>query len=217
MIFPSNIFGKIDLLEVQQIPRRDMDLSTWDELFKKLDHFRKSGLDFIAETIPSWHVDRFNINKIMDVTYQRILSIFLQKSPYSRMQSCYGRLRNSPTLKRFLNFLEKQGAKIILTSKADINYLEAKVASLISKRMREDVIKGINENPEFMVDGLSVGTGNARDSQTIDWLKKWHVSGREWPWFIKRSFRTVIEIEGKQGKLKISSTSKRRVVIKGVP
>lgn len=64
------------------------------------------------------------------------------------------------------------------------------------------VIKRINENPEFIINGLSVGTGNAGDPQTIDWLKKWYASGREWPWFVKRSFRTVREIEGKPGKIR---------------
>lgn len=38
--------------------------------------------------------------------------------------------------------------------------------------------------------------------QTLNWLRRWHDSGREWPWFVKRSFKTVRELEGKTGKVK---------------
>jgi ribonuclease HII len=102
-----------------------------------------------------------------------------------------------PTLKRFLNFLEKQGAEVVVTSNADDKYLEAKTASLVAKRTREAVMKAINENPEFRIDGLSVGSGNAGDPQTVKWLEKWRASGKPWPWFVKRSFRTVRGMEGK--------------------
>jgi len=107
----------------------------------KLDHFRSFGLDFITEIIPPWHVDRYNINKIMDVTYQRILFIFFRKTPIAQCRIVIDDYGIGPTLKRFLYFLEKQGAEIVVTSGADINYLEAKVAALISKRTREEVIK----------------------------------------------------------------------------
>jgi ribonuclease HII len=33
--------------------------------------------------------------------------------------------------------------------------------------------------------------------QTIKWLGKWYESGRDWPWFIRRSYETVRRIEGK--------------------
>jgi len=98
--------------------------------------------------------------------------------------------------------LEKQGAEIVVTPKADINYLEAKVASLVSKRIREEVIKRINENSEFQINGFSVGTGNVGDPQTKNWLEKWHAAGKEWPWFVKKSFRIVREIDGKHGEVK---------------
>jgi len=66
-------------------------------------------------------------------------------------------------LKRFLKVLEMQGAEVIVASKADLNYLEVKTASLIAKRIREETIKRINEASEFQINGLSIGSGNVGD------------------------------------------------------
>ena len=205
VILPSKIFKEIDLVVGPADTKKRHKFEYWDELFRELDSFRKHGLDFVMERIPPWHVDMYNLNKIMDVTYQRILLIFFRKADVAKCRIVMDDYGIGPTLQRFLNFLEKQGAEIIVTSNADMNYLEAKVASLISKRAREEVIKRINENPDFQINGLSVGSGNAGDSQTIEWLKKWHESGKEWPWFVKRSFRNVRELEGKSGKVKKST------------
>ena len=202
VIFPSEIFRKIDLVVGPADTKKRHKFDYWDGLFRKLDSFRKYGLDFITERIPPWHADMYNLNRIMDVTYQRILSIFFRKAKITECRIVMDDYGIGPTLQRFLNFLEKQGAEIIVTSNADVNYLEAKVASLISKWTREEVIKRINENPEFQINGLSVVSGNAGDSQTIEWLKKWHASGKEWPWFVKRSFRNVRELEGKSEKVR---------------
>jgi len=83
-----------------------------------------------------------------------------------------------------------------------MNILRQKQRSGISKRIREAVIKAINEKPEFQIDGLSVGSGNVGDRQTSDWLRRWYSTKRQWPWFVKRSFKTIWEIEGKKGKPK---------------
>lgn len=48
----------------------------------------------------------------------------------------------------------------------------------------------------------SIGSGNAGDPETAEWLKAWHAAGRPWPWFVKRSFRTIQEIEGKSAPAK---------------
>lgn len=195
--FPNEIFRELDLLVGPANTKKRHKFEYWDDLFRELDGFRDSGLDFKEEKIPPWHVDRYNLNKIMDVTYQRILSIFFRNVEISRCRIVLDDYGLGPTLSRFLNFLEKQGAEIVVTHNAEDTYLEAKIASLISKRTREIIIKKINENPKFKINGLSIGSGNAGDTQTISWLKEWYASGREWPWFIKRSFKTIRKIEGK--------------------
>ena len=200
--FPKELFKEVDLLIGPADTKNRHKFEYWDEIFIKLDKLRSKGLDFIHEKIPPWHVDRYNLNKIMDVSYQRILSIFFRKVEISQCRVVLDDYGIGDTLKRFLNFLEKQGAEIVVTKNSEDKYLEARVASLISKREREAVIKAINENPEFQVNGQSVGSGNAGDPKTDAWLKAWWEKYKLWPWFVKRSFKNIRKIEGKTGEVK---------------
>lgn len=202
VIFPKEIFNKIDLTIGPADTKKRHTFEYWDDIFKKLDHFRSLGFDFLIEKVPPWHVDKFNLNKIMDVSYQRILSILFRRAEISHCRIVLDDYGIGATLQRFLNFLEKQGAEIVVTSNSEDKYLEAKTASLISKREREAVLKAINENINFQVDGLSVGSGNAGDKKTLEWLNKWYLSKKSWPWFVKRSYKTIRDIEGKLGKAK---------------
>jgi len=196
VISPKEIFKVVNDKVGSADTKRRHKFEYWDEIFRGLDSLTSLGFDFIYEKIPPWHVDRYNLNKIMDVVYQRILSNFFRKVEISDCRVVLDDYGVGDTLSRFLNFLEKQGAEVIVTNNSEDFYLEARVASLISKRIREEVIKKINENPDFQIDGISVGSGNAGDPRTVEWLKRWHASGRDWPWFVKRSFKTVREIEG---------------------
>lgn len=216
VIFPKEIFKEIVLSVGPANTKKRHKFEYWDDIFMKLDKLRGRGLDFIYEKIPPWHVDRYNLNKIMDVSYQRVLSIFLRKVEISRCRIVLDDYGIGDTLKRFLNFLKQQGAEVIVTQSSEDKYLEAKVASLISKRQREAVIKAINENPEFQIDWLSVGSGNAGDQKTGEWLKSWWDKYKSWPWFVKRSFKNVREIEGKTDKIeKILPPIDERVLSNG--
>ncbi|HID94565.1 MAG TPA: hypothetical protein EYP53_00715 [Candidatus Latescibacteria bacterium] len=199
VIFTKEIFDELDLLVGPADTKKRHKFEYWDGIFRRLDRFRSAGYDFVVEKIPPWHVDRYNLNKILDVSYQRILSIFFRKGQIDRCRIVLDDYGIGATLRRFLNSLEKQGAEVVVTKSSEDKYLEAKTASLISKRIREADIKAINEKIEFQINGLSVGSGNAGDRRTLEWLRKWHASGKQWPWFVKRSFKTVWQIEGKSG------------------
>jgi ribonuclease HII/rRNA-processing protein FCF1 len=201
VIFPKDIFHQVDFVVGSADTKSRHEYNYWDSLFKKLDQFRSKGLDFITDKVAPWHVDKFNINKIMDVTYQRILSAFYRESQINRCRVVLDDYGVGQTLRRFLNFLGKQDSEIIVTNRSDEKYLEARTASLISKWTRESVMKAISDNLEFKIDELSVGSGNAGDKQTLEWLHRWRQSGKEWPWFVKKSFRTIREIEGKSGEI----------------
>ena len=200
VMFPKEIFKEIDLIIGPADTKNRHSFEYWDRLLKKLDSLRTKGLDFIHEKIPPWHVDRYNLNKIMDVSYQRILSIFTRRVDISRCRIVVDDYNIGPTLRRFLKFMEQQGAEVVVETKSEDKYLETKTASVISKWLREAVIKSINESPEFQINGLSVGSGNAGDPQTDAWLRAWWKENKFWPWFVKRSFRNVKRIEGKSEK-----------------
>jgi len=196
VIFPKQYFEQIDLIVGPADTKRRHSFNYWDELYRKLDNFRKYGLYFITDKIPPWQVDRYNLNKIMDVTYQRILNIFFRKADISKCRIILDDYGIGDNLRQFFHFLERNGAEVIVTYNAEETYLEAKVASLISKREREAIMMAIKNNPDFIINGHSIGSGNAADVQTRKWLNAWYRSGRPWPWFVKRSFKTVREIKG---------------------
>jgi len=202
VIFPKEVFKDIDLLVGPADTKRRHKFEYWDVIFKKLDALRGKGLDFIYEKIPPWHVDRYNLNKIMDVSYQRILSIFLRKVKINQCRVVLDDYGIGHTLKRFLKFIEQQGAEVITEKNSEDKYLEVKTASLISKRLREAVIKAVNESSEYQIDGLSIGSGNAGDPKTDAWLRAWWGRHKSWPWFVKRSFRNVRRIEGETEEVK---------------
>jgi ribonuclease HII len=192
----SNIVGTADT-------KSKKSFEYWDNIFKNIDNQKKKGLDFVLERIEPWVFDKYNVNKIIDVVYQRILNEFLRRvGNFSEVRIVLDDYGIGPTLQRFLKFLEMQGAEIIVAHKADDDYLEAKVASLVSKRYREVVLKAINNNEKYKINGQSIGSGNAGNPQTLKWLKDWYESEQSWPWFIKKSFKTISEIEGHNRKAK---------------
>lgn len=168
----------------------------WDELYRSIDRFRPGGLRTVVERIPPWHIDRYNINKIMDVVYQRVLSVFLRSVEPTSCRIVVDDYGVGRTLDRFLKALEKAGAEVVIASGADARFLEAKLASVVAKRERERAIQAINRSEEFQIDGTKVGSGNIGDQVTVAWLEKWKGSGRPWPWFVKRSFQPVRRLDG---------------------
>ena len=198
-IFPKTIFKEVERLVGVADTKKKRSTSYWNGVLKRLDLMK--GLDFYLEKIPPWHIDRFNINKIMDVVYQRILSNFMRHFQAADCRIVLDDYGVGEKLRRYLRSLENAGADVKIIHQADEHYLEARVASLIAKREREKIIEAIGRDEEFRIEDCNIGSGNAGDKETINWLKKWREKGKPWPWFVKQSFRTVREIDGKLGKV----------------
>lgn len=178
------------------------EVSYWDDLFRELDRYKAKGLDFILEKIPPWHVDRYNLNKIMDVVYQRILSVFFRHAEPPRCRVVIDDYGVGATLDRYLRALRNLGTQVLVVTGADDHFLEARVASILAKREREKVIEALRNSQDFQIDGYTVGSGNAGDAETIAWLKAWKATGKQWPWFVKRSFKTIRALDGLSGETK---------------
>jgi hypothetical protein len=103
-----------------------------------------------------------------------------------------------PRLKYFLDSLKNAGAKIIVENKADEKYLESRIASLIAKYYQIKSLEVIKSDPKFKIEGVEIGSGNAGDIKTLEWLKKCWALNKSWPWFVKTSFKTIADIEGKE-------------------
>ena len=197
--FPSNLSNEIEEIIGSADTKSHRTFEYWDGLYQEFDDLQGRGLSFLIQTIPPWHVDKYNMNKLMDISYKRIISDICRNKSPDQVSIVIDNYQIDDNLKIFLFGLEKNGFKILIEEKADDRYLEAKLASILAKREREKLMKGINKN--FRLDDLTVGSGSASDLSTLAWLKRWKENNDPWPWFVKRSFKTIRELDGKIGKI----------------
>lgn len=183
VVFPSYIFHRLDLAIDNIDTKYSHRMEYWEDIYRKIERFKDEGLSFVVDKILPSEINK-KINSIMDDRYRRIVERLTSNigNSYRLVIDDY---RVGKGLEQFLRNLEDGGAEIIITSKSEDKYLETKVASIIAKwvRTRELIDIGIP------------GTGNTGDRKTLDWLEEWYRNHRDWPWFVKRSFRTIREIE----------------------
>jgi len=192
---PQELFGELeDVIGVADTKVKH-PVKYWDDVFRKIDSFKSKGLYYSFEKIPPWDIDKYNVNKIMDVTYQRML-LQLSGKLTNKTRVVLDDYGINDGLNRYLKYLSNKGVEIIKTTKADDKYLESRLASLVSKREQQKVFEAITKNPEFKIQGEDIGSGNAGDAKTLGWLKAWKKSGKSWPWFVKKSFSTIRLIDG---------------------
>lgn len=196
VIFPAELFQEIERDIGVADSKVKHTVAYWDDIFRKIDFYSAKGLKFIIEKIPPWDIDRYNINKLLDITYQRILLQLTRNLPLNETRVVIDDYGIGFNLKKFLKSLGNAGTETVMTTKADDKYLESRVASLIAKREQQKVVDAISRNPEFQIKGHVLGSGNAGDPDTVAWLKAWKATGMQWPWFVKRSFKNIREIDG---------------------
>ena len=151
----------------------------WEELFGRIDFYRPRGLDWAIARITPEEFDQVSINRLLDRDYKRL--------------DDYGPGR---ALERHFDQLRCAGAEVVRTTKADDRYLECRLASLVAKREQQRALEAIRHDKRYVLEGHELGSGNPGDPKTIAWLRAWHRTGRLWPPFLKRSFRTIEEIDG---------------------
>src|SRR2546425_3221016 len=174
--------------------KKKRQFSTWDKLFRSLDQYRGRGLSYEIETIPPWDADKFNVNQIMDVVYQRLLSRLLQGLDPTDCRIILDDYNIGKNLKRYMQSLSTGGAEVRIEARADENYVEVRTASILSKWRRELAMRKIREN--FSLPSAPMGSGNAGEPVTLNWLKAWKATGKPWPWFVKVSWKTVRQLDG---------------------
>ncbi len=194
VVIQSELLSKIDETLGSSDTKKKQKFESWDRLFRELDQYRGHGVSYEIETIPPWDADKFNVNQIMDVVYQRLLSRLLGGLEPSQCRVTlddYGMGRN---LNLYMKSLSTLAVEVKVEAKADENYVEVKTASILSKWRRELAMKKIRE--KFTLPNASVGSGNAGDPVTLSWLEAWKATGKPWPWFVKTSWKTVRQLDG---------------------
>ncbi len=196
VLIPAVLYNELEIHIGTANTKVKHEFKYWEEIYRKIDCYSEQGLKYIIQKIPPWQIDKYNINKIFDITYQRILNQLIEGLEKQKIRIVVDDYGIGFHLNKFLKVLENSGAEVIKTTKADDTYLEARVASIISKREQQRFINAISRNPEYEISGKPIGSGNACDKKTIEWLKAWKETGKDWPWFVKRSFKTIREIDG---------------------
>lgn len=72
--FPANLSKEIEDIIGTANTKSRRTFEYWDSLFSQLDDLQGSGLEFIIQIIPPWHVDKYNLNKLLDMKYRTIIS-----------------------------------------------------------------------------------------------------------------------------------------------
>ena len=202
---PSRLFHEISPLLSVTDTKQTHSFPYWEKIFQEIFPFFKKGLYFLEERIHPKEIDEFNINQLLDRAYTRILNKFLRNLKFKATRITIDDYGIGKELGNLLKNLEDKGMEVMVMPKADDHYLEVRIASLLGKIQREKVMKEINERRGYQIMGLSPGSGNTGDKNTMEWLKAWYNSGQQWPWFVRQSFSPVRKIEGKTGKVKKSS------------
>lgn len=198
VLIPSDLFTELERVCGVADTKIKHSIKYWEDLYRKIDFFKQKGLQCFVEKIPPWDFDKYNINQLMDLTYQRILNNLVQKVDLTKTRIVIDDYGIGVRLNKYLNILNKSGAGIIKINQADKKYLECKLASLIAKWVQVKVIEAIRKDPEFQIPGYDLGSGNAGDEKTLAWLKEWWNKNKKWPWFVKQSFKTIAEIESRE-------------------
>ena len=141
--------------------KKKHSFQAWDTLFRDLDHYRGHGLSYEIETIPPWDVDKYNVNKLMDIVYQRLLSRLLSGLDSTKCRIILDDYGMGNNLHQYMKSLSKAGAEVRVEARADEKYVEVKTASVFSKWRRELAMKKIGERfsmPGFLWEAETLET-----------------------------------------------------------
>jgi ribonuclease HII len=165
----------------------------WDELGRRLNAARGEGFDWEVGLIPPQDVDRFNLNRLLDAAYHRLLVLLGRRMDWAQTRLVLDDYRAGPTLKQLLDRLTARGLEAVCRVHADEQYLECRLAALVARLEQQRILRALAAHAGSVSGGRGLGSGNAGDPVTLQWLERWLNSGRPLPWFVRRSFRTVAE------------------------
>ena len=185
--FPSSLFDELDILVDNIDTKRNHNIEYWEAIYGSLEDYKESGLFYLIDKVlPVEIEERRSLNRILDQKYKGLLEKIIMGFDVNRIRIVIDNYGVGRDLTEYLEDLKGRGAEVVIESNSEDKYLETKIASIIAKRERLLELRGI---------GVYLGTGNVSDKKTVDWLEDWYKTYKEWPWFVKRSFRTIKRIE----------------------
>ncbi|MCS7299298.1 MAG: hypothetical protein RMJ37_04985 [Spirochaetia bacterium] len=180
----SDTYKKLERLASGMDTKRNAHL---DRLEKFVSEIKSLGVEYALDEIPVEKLEPRSMNKLLTLSYVKVIKEVVDNvSPDTSKGSTrividdFGMSRND----RNSVLASFSFADVVIEPKADDNYLECKVASLISRYYREKFLEYINS--KYVVDGIKPGSGNLSDTNTIKWIRKWYESYGSIPPFVRR-------------------------------
>ncbi|MCX7795838.1 MAG: hypothetical protein N2380_04895 [bacterium] len=185
--FSRELFDDLDIIVDNVDTKHNHRMEYWEEIYRKLEESKDRGFCFLIEKISPREINgKENVNKLLDQRYKKLLEDLIEGLDISRFRIVIDDYGVGSILAEYLTKLKKQGAEIVVVDKSEDKYLETRIASIIAKYERYVELENI---------GIPFGSGSVGDKKTIDWLREWYRVHREWPWFVKKSFKTIKRIE----------------------
>ncbi|MCB9898831.1 MAG: hypothetical protein H6825_12575 [Planctomycetes bacterium] len=172
-------------------------LSGWETLGEQLSALRTDGLVVEALCVRNPLFDAYSKNDLLDLAYVRLVgdllaSAGLREAALDDVELVIDDYGAKSLLRRAAESWRARGARVALETKADVNHLSARVASVYARSARAREMSGLLAEVE---DG-PIGTGNAGNPVTLRWVRRRARGGAPWPAFVKASFRTVRDLDG---------------------
>jgi ribonuclease HII len=183
VLFKKDLFNEIDYIIGSSDTKKRHDFEYWDNIFRKLKGL--TGFFYYSIEIPPRRIDKDNINHLLDEGYTKIIKFLLRDLDSKRVRVVIDDYGVGDVLRRFLDTLD---CEIIIEKNSEDKYLETRTASIISKRLREEKIKKIREDGRYIIDGITIGSGNLDDKETLEWLRRWMQKEKKLPSFIRKSY-----------------------------
>ncbi len=197
--FPKDLFFQLQkILNFADTKSRKRSLQYWQGVYQGIISLDKEKVKVHAVRIPPASVDSENLRKLLDRAYIKVIDKILGELKTVDVRIVVDDYMLEKDMQDKMLELKRMGVETIAEHDADQNYLEVKAASVIAKYLREKEIDEIRNNKEFQIDGLTIGTGSSNNPETLRWLKAWHKSNKSWPWFVRKTFRTIAIIEGRK-------------------
>ena len=76
--FSSGLYGEVDSVAGMADTKSNRMYGYWDGIFSRASEMGGMGLCFDIERIPPEKIDKYNINRLMDAAYKRIISCLMQ-------------------------------------------------------------------------------------------------------------------------------------------
>jgi len=180
VMVPKEILKNISLEFSSSDTKKKHNYEYWEKLLFYLNSIE--NLKYKIDLIMPREIDRFNINMLMDLAYEKLLSILIHNVSFKDLRIVIDNYGIGNTLNRYLEGIKEKGAEIITISDSEDRFIEAKLASFIAKAHREKFLKKISEIYRIEEEIIK---GNLSDIYVRDRFLQY--KNQDF-WFVRRSF-----------------------------